>query len=321
MSKNYHLNTDEIIEQFNAGKKANEIAQRYGCSESTLYSNLRRSGINIEDVCYKYSFKNKEWLEEQFRLYGSLTNVARCTGLPRTCISRYAEKFGIRTPGFKRNKANYVDEDYFKVIDTEDKAYFLGFIMADGSMYKKPNGDYQFSFKIKSTDADIVYKFADSIQFDKDKIKIRSRYRKDTLTTGIEIRIFNQVFCNHLLNLGIVPRKSGKETFPKLHEELKRHFIRGFLDGDGSILYYEHINSKAVQFCSLSLSILSDIIDYFKSFEIEFKLYSQKTKNYMLYNIKLTKLNEIKKVIHILYDDSSMYLKRKYDVAMKILNI
>ena len=31
-----------------------------------------------------------------------------------------------------------IDKDYFKVIDTEEKAYWLGFIYADGSISSQP---------------------------------------------------------------------------------------------------------------------------------------------------------------------------------------
>ena len=71
---------------------------------------------------------------------------------------------------YNRNKANHVNEKYFANIDSANKAYFLGFIMADGNMYQHEDGKLQFSIKIKNTDKDILYKFADEIEFPKDKI-------------------------------------------------------------------------------------------------------------------------------------------------------
>ena len=155
------------------------------------------------------------------------------TGYPRTCITRYAIKYGIYQKRFTRDKVNYVNEDYFNKINTSEKAYFLGFIMADGNMYLRSNNKYQFSIKIKSSDKDILLKFAKAIEFNPEKITERNEERNGTITRCAEIKIYNQAFCNSLVNLGVVPRKTGKEYMPLIPKELEKDFIRGYIDGDG----------------------------------------------------------------------------------------
>lgn len=156
-------------------------------------------------------YRNEKWLREQFEKYKTPSLVSNMTGYPRTCITRYAIKYKIYDTKYTREKSNYVDENYFCNIDTESKAYFLGFIMADGNMYKRSNGSYQFSIKIKNTDKDILLKSADEIQFNKDKLKERDEVRNGTTTHCVEIKIYNQIFCKSLIALGVIPRKTGKE--------------------------------------------------------------------------------------------------------------
>ena len=139
-------------------------------------------------------YRNKEWLKEQFDKYKTPSEVAKVTGYPRTCITRYATKYEIYSVKFNRDKTNHVNETYFANIDTATKAYFLGFIIADGNMYQRDNGKYQFSIKIKNTDKDILYKFADAVEFPKDKITEREENRKGSITKCAEIKIYNQEF-------------------------------------------------------------------------------------------------------------------------------
>ena len=80
-------------------------------------------------------YRDKEWLKEQFNIYKTVSSVSKNTGYPRTCITRYALRYGIYKSKFTRDKNNNINEDYFKTIDSAEKAYLLGFIMADGNLF------------------------------------------------------------------------------------------------------------------------------------------------------------------------------------------
>ena len=72
-------------------------------------------------------YKNKEWLQEQLNTYSTVTEISKATGYSCTTITRWAEKFGIYKKKFtKTTNVNYIDEDFFKQIDSPEKAYFLG---------------------------------------------------------------------------------------------------------------------------------------------------------------------------------------------------
>lgn len=323
LSNNHHIDIEWLKSEFQKGTPPEQLADKIGCHVSTIYLNLRRNGINIQDVSYKYSFKNEAWLRKQFEKYSTVTEVSRNTGIPRTSISRYAEKFGIRQVGFHRKYKNAINENYFDVIDTEHKAYWLGFFMADSYMYHKKNGKYEFNIKIKSTDYELLKQFAQDVDFDISKIKIEQKYRKDTLTESAEFRTGNQIFCNNLVKHSIIPQKGGKEIIPdSVPKELVRHFIRGYWDGDGSILFYPeaYCNPKTVQCCSMSFDILNQINSIFKENKIIFEeIKPVKTKNEILYVLKVQNFPNICKFIDYIYKDATVFLERKHDTALKIL--
>lgn len=263
-------------------------------------------------------YRNKTWLKEQFDLHKTPTNVSNATGYPRTCITRYATKFDLYETKFTRDKFNHVDEDYFKVIDSANKAYYLGFIMADGNIYKyKDNDRYQFSIKIKSTDKDILLKLAADLKFNMEKITERNEQRNGTVTRCAEIKIYNKPFCMSLINLGVIPQKTGKEIMPKeIPQEYKRDFIRGFIDGDGWI----GKDNAQIGVCSSSNSIIEDINNYFQE-TLNFKL--------QVYNrqdgVNIAKTFNRKKVYHALkhlYYEDCISLDRKNNIAKeKIISI
>lgn len=254
-------------------------------------------------------YRNKEWLKKQFDKYKTPTLVSEKTGYPRTCITRYAIKYNIYNAKYTRDKSNYVDEEYFYNIDSSSKAYFLGFIMADGNIYKRKNGKYQFSIKIKQSDKDILLKFAQEIKFNKDKIIERTETRNKTKTHCAEIKIYNQTFCQHLINHGVIPRKTGKETMPQMKEEFKKDFVRGYIDGDGWI----GKNRAQIGFCSSSLSIMESITAYIES-AIKIKMnISQQDKG--LYVSKIYARKSVYQILKHLYYDGCVSLNRKNKLA------
>lgn len=253
-------------------------------------------------------YRNKEWLKEQFDKYKTPNAVAQATGYPRTSITRYATKYEIYSVKYNRHKTNHVNETYFANIDTAEKAYFLGFIMADGNMYLNSNNKHQFSIKIKNTDVDILHQFADAIEFPKDKITEREETRKGITTKCAEIKIYNQEFCSYLLKLGIVPRKTGKEQIPNLDEKFKKDFIRGYIDGDGWIGKDEaHIG-----ICSASSDLIKAVRDYIKdTIDIELNIYDYAG----VYTLKTYKRKSVYQMLKHFYYEGCIALNRKYNLA------
>jgi len=126
--------------------------------------------------------------------------------------------------------------DFFDLIDNEEKAYWLGFICADGCMNDKSNtlqivlqqGDHAHLKKLGNLLGVRVYKYE----------HFNSYHNKSFKTSSL--RVGNNNIWRDLLSVGVLPRKSKIQSFGtnimnKIKTELRSHFIRGYFDGDGSV--------------------------------------------------------------------------------------
>ena len=120
--------------------------------------------------------------------------------------------------------------DYFSEIDTEEKAYWLGFLYADGSIDKRG----VLRVELISEGKQHLEKFAKAIKYTGSVI---GPYFRNKIKNPIyKIDLSNPRFGKDLQNKGVIQNKTFFVQFPKwLKTELVRHFIRGIFDGDGTI--------------------------------------------------------------------------------------
>lgn len=230
-------------------------------------------------------------------------------GIPS--IQKVLKKRKIKLPKSRINMSHLnVDIDYFKKIDTPKKAYWIGFICADGSINKTNS---RLSLIVK--DCEILEKFKKDIQsehklsesrtFDKRTKKYYHRY---------SLQITNSLFTQNIISNGVTNKKSDILSFPKIDENFYSYFIAGLFDGDGSVMLNKH--NKRLQ-CNLisTIEILSFIQDIlYKKFDIKTGRLYRVTKNKNnVYKLYLYGNNAIKFLDYIYQGDSEIYLSRKYN--------
>ena len=120
------------------------------------------------------------------------------------------------------------NHNYFKTIDTEEKAYILGFLYADGY-----NSDKQVVISQLEQDVDILEKINKALDADN---QIKRKLQSTNNKTVCQLCYSSIDMCTDLTNLGCFRNKSLACTFPTfLDKSLVRHFIRGYFDGDGCV--------------------------------------------------------------------------------------
>ena len=142
--------------------------------------------------------------------------------LSQTQVSKIIRDSGIKLPKSRLNMSKLnIDVNYFKIINTPEKAYWLGFICADGCIYK--NGG---KLTITVKDKEICEKFKRDIKSEH-KISERIIYDKRTNKkyTAYSIQITNTPFVTNLINIGITHEKSLKLEFLKIDEKYYSYFI------------------------------------------------------------------------------------------------
>lgn len=210
-----------------------------------------------------------------------------------------------------------INEHYFDVIDTEDKAYFLGLLYADGYNNEKRG---MVSLKLQCEDKHILDSFNGCVESNrplgfinrsKDNIKW-----KDCYCLTVQSRIFSQA----LAKLGCFQKKSLTLKFPteeQVPTNLLRHFLRGYIDGDGTILTTFHVTNSRIQvklvstvdFCESLKELL------YNRFDINCLIYRPLTSIERDTSTRIISLNSKPSCINFLdwiYKDSTIFLTRKY---------
>lgn len=241
----------------------------------------------------------------------SFIQISNSLGIERANIRKWMKSIGYKIIN-TQNSLKFRD-NLFDNIQTEEDAYWLGFIYADGYIADKG----QFEISLKDEDSDHLLKFANFCNFDKSKVKLKQKTNFDNCFR-CRITFATQHLKERFNKLGIIPRKSLVLKYPKfLPENLERHFIRGYFDGDGCIsltkLKKEGVFAKNVSL----LGTKEFLTDLLKSINLE-KILSKKDKktNNNTYTINF-KRKEGLNFLKYMYKDSNIYLERKYKRYMQ----
>lgn len=197
----------------------------------------------------------------------------------------------------------------FETIDTEEKAYWLGFLYADGSVSSK---EHKIELGLAEQDLKQIEKFRDFIGI-MNKISYRS-------TTKSYRYSFRSESCKEdLIKQGCVPKKSLILNFPtenQVPKNLIRHFIRGYFDGDG---WFTNTDS------CFQIGIIGTE-DFIKGFLNNIEIYNKENKIFDVHRKDGAKryvfgaYTDVLNFLNWIYKDATIYLDRKYEHYLDFIN-
>ena len=204
---------------------------------------------------------------------------------------------------------NY-NRNIFNKIDNEEKAYWLGFIVADG--YLNIN-KHMLRIKLGNRDRSHLIKFIKFIGGNEEMLK--SEIHSETGNENFYVSLYSKEVMNDLLSLGIEQAKSGKEKVCNIDKKYYRDFIRGLWDGDGFI----RENLSGIGLVG-SEEVLAFVQNYFNN-----SLGVKPLKIYPHCNTFKIEYRSTRKAIPLilnhLYGDKDVALDRKKELATKIEKI
>ena len=209
-----------------------------------------------------------------------------------------------------RKRKYHFNENYFEQIDTEEKAYWLGFLYADGYVYH--NISYSVELTLKYEDKRHVRKFAESVGYD-GNIQDKEVTLNNKIFKASRVTLCSKKMTEDLIDKGCMQHKSLILKFPnenKLQKDLVRHFIRGYFDGDGSIVYSCNSLRMSILGTYDFLYTLSKHISLNTGYDMKIP---QKSKS-KAYDIKYGGNKQCKAIYNYLYDNANIYLHRKKNV-------
>lgn len=194
-----------------------------------------------------------------------------------------------------------LNETVFETI-TDNSAYWLGFLLADGNVSKNT-----VAINLKTSDTKHLEKFRDFVGGNQ-AISVAKDPRVSRYAFG------SKKITADLADWWIVPAKSYTA---KPHPELlmNRHFWRGLVDGDGSV----RLKNRSVMLCGTE-DVCKGFLEFAKTIiQTEAKVAKVK-ENLWVIRITCGRPDSVK-LIESLYLGADTYLDRKYEDAVKIIGI
>lgn len=262
-----------------------------------------------------------EFTQEQFnkavRLYNeekkSLTKVGEIMGVSKTVITRIFKENNI--PIATSNHKYKADYRKFQYIDSSEKAYWLGFIAADGCVYQRQSGkSNSLLINLSRKDKGHLEAFK---KFMNSNVNIIDHVQNEGFSNNSEMSkiVFNSnKLVDDLIDKGVTPRKSLTLQPPKIETKYFLPFILGFFDGDGSISYNssEGIYSISIQGTKELLNWINNILHISQSLE------KRRNDDRNSFYIRCGGTNKPYQIMKQLYNSCVVNLPRKYQKFLEL---
>lgn len=265
----------------------------------------RPNNLETVDKNNRYKIYCREFIASHFAKI-SQREMARRLKIGKTTINRWSRDLGFI------HKKHTVNEDYFKMASPE-MFYILGYISADGNIsWNLKKGYYSLTITASKKDKEHLEKVRNLLNSSKPLLYSQS-------TKSYRLIVNSKQICLDLMKFGILPKKSLTILFPDLPDKYLKDYIRGYVDGDGSLRYCNRPRSPYFE-----LSICSGSMDFIKSLENKIfqklKIKSKISKNKNNCFILRYSCQRGLVLARWIYENASLYLSRKFNNYQEALS-
>lgn len=257
----------------------------------------------------KYKHISSYDIKEMYENNVLVKDIAKHFGIDRTTVYDRLNGLNVKLRGHI-NLIEY-NRSYFNKIDSPIKAYFMGFILGDGTVCETPN--YQVRLELHEQDEKLLKRFASEIGMD--HIHVKTSYGHDTQKV---VYLGSKEIVTDLMSHGM-PTK-GKSYVAKpldLSDSLMQYFWLGLWDADGSISKIKHAPCS-FEFEFTGTKELCEGLSYFLEYEGNYVNKRPKTKAYRFRKV-LSFVDDLKRVYHQMYDNTPYCLPRKKEKFEKFI--
>ena len=213
------------------------------------------------------------------------------------------------------------DVNFFEKIDTEAKAYFLGYMLADG--YIEDRFTYFRSrIILAAEDKHILDEFNKRLRSDKPLV-LRKGGNRPTKNGKIMhcqdcyVLTLNDKASRDLMRHGLTPNKSltADLHYSMIPKNLIRHVVRGIFDGDGCFINRQRGNTYEMNIAVSEASGNSIIKILKENLGMDAILRNDRR----IFKLCLNNYYDMNRFFEWLYNDSdsSLRLTRKYDIYLR----
>jgi hypothetical protein len=222
------------------------------------------------------------------------------------------------------------NHNYFSEPLDEERAYWIGFLLADGYVTKprvhntpthRRGSAPTVGLDLSTVDVKHVERFRDALQSNH-PIKCRvnsSEYSKGRHSLA-RLVINSQLLADALARYGVVPNKTAICVAPELPAQLRRHMYRGYFDGDGGLCIHQIRKWPSASLDIIGttafLRTMAEWLELNAGANPHKPLASSLSK--VVDHLRYGGMRQVSDILHLLYDDATIYLNRKYITAQQI---
>lgn len=268
-----------------------------------------------------FSEEQEEFIVKEYHdsSYGS-TQLSSKFNVSRGAILRVLRRNDVSIKKPAEYRKYDLDEDFFNKIDTEEKAYWLGFLYADGYVDEKGN---TLRVNLAVVDWDHLEKLNHALKTTR-PIKNTLKRTSEKEYQGCYLAVTSKKLIEDLVSLGCYQGKSLTLKFPDKNivpENLTHHFIRGYFDGDGCITSttsnrkYSSRKLYKIKIVGTE-SFLEEIKKYFQS---SVKLYQKKGMEDGCFYADFGGNLQVVQLYEYMYKEATIFLDRKYEKFQEMI--
>ena len=261
-----------------------------------------------------FSEEQKQYIRDNY-LTQSYKEIGEHLGFTAKQIGAWITENHLR-------KNHVINNTYFDNIDTSLKAYFLGFIYADGCVSRGNELNYSFYMKLQSQDRYILEKLNKELCGKDNYITHIEPY--DVIIMGIsshccgadKLSIGSKPLVEALIKNNIIPDKSHSDIFPIVDDIFFFDYLRGWIDGDG---WYTYDKEKLIiGLCCHSIKPL----EYAQTKLLNYGIHARICQDKSVYKLICSRKVDTIKLINLLYyEDNLLYLQRKYEKIKHLIGL
>lgn len=312
------METKNIIQEYQQGKSIAQLLRDYpSFNRRQITKLLEENQIPIRGGRKKKQLTNEQIMEVKKMIDEGafLKEVANYCNLDEETTKHRLKELGLQIKNTNRINRR-IKSDYFSVIDSPEKAYWLGFLFTDGSVdHYRTTG--RIRLQLQERDKEILEKFQEDLALDG---KIIYDIRPNSTCCSVEFT--DEQIYNDLAKYNIIPNKTymiDHIPYQKIPKEYWGAYALGLFDGDGGLSYskdfstdvtlsYTAYHETEVQDFQTLINLLAD---------------NEKTnKNFFTsaWHTQWRGRLQVLKILNILYENCPRHLQRKYNKYCSLKN-
>lgn len=304
---------EKIVDLYMKGNTQPDIAHMYNCSASTISSILKKMNVETRSGGSKNTKSDVLRMYDMYQSGKLLKEIADEFHTTRATVSKLLKKNGFEVDRF----TYHFNEHYFDKIDSQDKAYILGLLWADGHNRVNKGG---VILELQEDDKELLEKINNVTENERPLRKVALSNKNPSWKDQYNLLWQSKYLSNLLNDYGMCQRKSLVLEFPKwLNEELYPHFIRGYMDGDGCVCYMKQRHKIQVSMVGTRM-FLEHVQKICANIGIKSYITHDNRTNKVICQLAIVSNTSVTMFLNWIYEDANLKMERKYNKYQQFLN-